>query len=321
MGDVILSTHIPKLLKSKYPDSQIDFLTFSSLSELFKYNPYVNNIIIFDKFKDKLFDFKNKILKNYGKYDIIFDLHKNFRSYFISFGLAGKIRRIKKNRLKKILLVKFKINLYRKIKLIPDLYKDVIQSNENSALEIWLEKDRLNSKYLPESNQINKIKTIAIAPGAKHFTKRWIPQYFSKLMNILKNHYNCRIILIGGSEDFDLCNQIISESEIEAENFAGKTNILQTAELLDKCELLITNDSGVMHIGAARQIPIVAIFGSTVKEFGFTPYNCNSIIIEKDLSCRPCTHIGTSNCKKGHFNCMKLITPEEVFEIISDKYN
>ena len=83
---------------------------------------------------------------------------------------------------------------------------------------------------------------------------------------------------------------------------------------------LLTNDTGLMHMAAAVGIPIVAIFGSTVKEFGFFPYRADATILENnDLWCRPCTHIGRKRCPLGHFNCMRKISVEQVYNEVRRK--
>ena len=133
---------------------------------------------------------------------------------------------------------------------------------------------------------------------------------------ILKSSINCEFIIIGGKDDFDICNYI--SNEINAVNYAGKTDIIETARLIDTSDLLITNDTGVMHIAAARQTPVAVIFGSTVQDFGFSPFRCPNIIIEKDISCRPCSHIGRNFCPLWHFNCMKTVTPQFAAEKILD---
>jgi heptosyltransferase-2 len=82
---------------------------------------------------------------------------------------------------------------------------------------------------------------------------------------------------------------------------------------MKSCSLIITNDSGLMHLASALKIPIVAIFGSTIKSFGFSPFGVKNIIVENNsLNCRPCSHIGRNNCPKKHFKCMKDVTPQLV---------
>src|SRR5690606_4857516 len=116
------------------------------------------------------------------------------------------------------------------------------------------------------------------------------------------------------SEDFELGEELRRISEEKVLNYCGKLSLLESAKEIDNCDLLITNDSGLMHLAAARKVPTLAIFGSTVPQFGFTPYGNRSEIVEIELDCRPCTHIGRDKCPKGHFNCMNLIDEDIILE-------
>jgi heptosyltransferase-2 len=97
-------------------------------------------------------------------------------------------------------------------------------------------------------------------------------------------------------------------------DFSGKLSLLETAALLDRADLLVTNDTGVMHMAAALKTPVVALFGPTSGQLGFTPFRAPSIVIEKDLGCRPCSYHGSRRCPKSHFNCMRFIESEEVID-------
>nr|MBP6673381.1 glycosyltransferase family 9 protein [Bacteroidota bacterium] len=107
-------------------------------------------------------------------------------------------------------------------------------------------------------------------------------------------------------------------SDQAVSNFAGEFTLLETAAAMEFCDVVVTNDSGLMHLAAAKQRKVVAVFGSTVQEFGFAPYGTEAVVIEnKTLDCRPCTHIGRKECPKGHFRCMTEITPESVYPSIA----
>ena len=93
---------------------------------------------------------------------------------------------------------------------------------------------------------------------------------------------------------------------------------LETAVILSRARAAVTNDSGLMHMATAVNIPVVAIFGSTVREFGFFPYRSKSTVMEnKQLSCRPCTHIGRKSCPKKHFKCMIEIKSDDVYQALN----
>lgn len=322
LGDVILTTHLPRLIKKKFPDAQLDYLVSKQYSQLLRYNPYISKVLEYDKSLPftkhllSMFSWFNQI-----NYDYIIDLQNNPRSLIFTFGKSTAIYRFPKHRLTKLLMIYFK---YRPnlIKSIPELYKDSIpflrDFDDNYGLEIWTKKDFESGYYFPHTRSISPIalKKIAIAPGAKHFTKRLPVSIFKQLIENLLQEFECKIILLGGREDIDLAKELVIDTKL-IENFVGEIDFISTAEILDDVELVVTNDSAVVHFASSRKIPVVQIFGSTVPEFGFTPYKVPFQIVElNDVKCRPCTHYGRLKCPRHHFNCMNKITPQKIFDAI-----
>lgn len=347
MGDVILSSPTARLIKKRFPDAQLDFVVSSSFIEVFRHNPHIDCVIEYNKTLSALRQRSvfAEYMKSCGlsKYDIIIDLQNNMRSWALTYGRGKIYLRIKKRRLHKLSLVYFKKALEKPARAIPDIYLSTLSrlgiNDDGSGLELWQSSESQLSDYPPASkNKIglltqdqeadrvafrenNNAKSlngsvIAMAPGAYHFTKRWKPERFAELVDMLAEKYNCEIILLGGAKDKEICGFIKERVKSRIFDYSGSTSILETAGTLDKCSMLITNDTGVMHIAAARRIPVVAIFGSTVTDFGFAPYRTKSIIVEADVPCRPCTHIGRSECPKGHFDCMNKISAEMVFRAV-----
>jgi heptosyltransferase-2 len=168
----------------------------------------------------------------------------------------------------------------------------------------------------PDPRLIKDEKYIGICPGAKHFTKRWPKEYFIELGKRLEST-GYKVVLFGGSEEVSICNEI--ESELKNALNLCNTSISQVGADMKMCRAIYTNDSGTMHLASALKVPVIAFFGSTVKEFGFYPYKAKSIELEnKNISCRPCTHIGRKSCPKIHFNCMKEIKPELAFNSLQN---
>lgn len=326
MGDIILTTALVRTLRKKFPQSIIDIVTSNKYSEVFINNPYITNLIEYDKKWNlkQIRNCKKQLLRNLdsNKYDIVIDLQNNLRSLIFRFNLAKHHLKVKKERIKKILLIKFKINLYKKIRFIPEKYLAAALPlgivEDDLGCEIWLSGETGKNQYPPElKNPLTSDNlVIGIAAGAHHATKRWPLEKFAELCNILYSAFGADIILLGGTDDKEICDKIVSLSTAPIQNCSGSKSILATAEILDRCSLLVSNDTGVMHIAAARKVPVVAIFGSTVPEFGFSPYRVENIIVQKELSCRPCTNIGRDKCPLGHFNCMNQIEVEDVMDAI-----
>ena len=125
-------------------------------------------------------------------------------------------------------------------------------------------------------------------------------------------------LFASGKSDRKICsalqNKIAGSIDLSNDNI-----LLQTAKDMQKCKIVVCNDSGLMHTATSIGVPVASIFGSTVREFGFAPFGVNNLVIENsELSCRPCTHIGRAKCKKKHFNCMMELTPQKVHKEIKD---
>jgi heptosyltransferase-2 len=316
-GDILLSTHIPKLIKMNYPEINISVLTTDIFCDIFKYNKSVDDIIPFNKNGNDVYSKINNLIKK-NNYDYIIDLQNNRKSNKIIEGIEkNKIAKYQKSNWKKFLLVHFGINPYKTITKVPDKYinttKQLLPLPKNNAC---LEFNFLKSTptILPPATKIR----IAIAPGAKHFTKCYPPEKYIELINLIHNCYDAEIVLMGAKEDETTSKYIESKSKIEYD-LTGQTSLLETAEVINSVDLVISNDSALMHVASSQNTPVIAIFGSTVEEFGFFPYNSKYIVVEdKTVKCRPCTHIGRSKCPKKHFSCMNNIKPENILKSIKE---
>ena len=144
----------------------------------------------------------------------------------------------------------------------------------------------------------------------------WPTEYYNELIEHLNSHKNIAIIIIGGNEEKELPIKVMDDIL----DLRGKTSLLEVTEVVSRADILVSNDSSPLHMGAAFDTFIIAIFGATVKELGFTPWTKNSIIIEnKELNCRPCGLHGGNSCPEKHFKCMLDIKPKVIYnEIIKN---
>ncbi|MCB9231523.1 MAG: glycosyltransferase family 9 protein [Bacteroidia bacterium] len=150
---------------------------------------------------------------------------------------------------------------------------------------------------------------VAMVLGGNFATKKWPAEYAAPLLNQLGQ----AVILFGGPAEAAEAGQIAADLQVPFLNAAGRFDLLTSAALLRKCRLSIANDTGFMHISAAFGLRTVSIWGNTVPEFGMYPYHTEHLILEeKGLACRPCSKLGHAACPKGHFDCMRRITPERV---------
>lgn len=306
LGDVLLSTPLIRTLRKKYR-SEVHFVVREEYQDLLTLNPHLKKLYHYSR-DEKLNKALSEELRK-QKFDVIIDLQNNLRSRILLSGVKGKTYRFYKSSWKKLLLVRLKLNKMKHLPQIPVRYASTVPDLhlDKEGLELFTtKKTSLNYK---------EIKYIGIAPGSRHFTKRWPSEYFIELAASL-NKEGYTIVLFGGRDDKEICNKISAELPGSI-NLSNDNDILQTYADMHHCTAVICNDSGLMHTAAAAGIPMLAIFGSTVKEFGFSPYRTKNLILEnKSLSCRPCTHIGRKECPLKHFKCMLEISPAEAYKML-----
>ena len=306
LGDILLTTPFLRAIKTQFPHIKIDMLIREEYVDVIKLNPYIDKKFLFKK-DDKNNNVLIEQLKN-NNYELVIDLQNNLRSKKVVSSLKTNNVKLDKRSFDKFLLVNFKVNKLKEAPQIPVRYSNTIQ-------KIKLDEQGLNLFTDKSANAeiIGKNNLIGFCPGARHFTKRWPKEYFIELGNKLtQNGYT--IVLFGGKIDKEICAELVNRIS-GAINLSNNDELLQTAADMKLCKAVICNDSGLMHTASAAGTKVIAIFGSTVKEFGFAPFNCSNLILENNsLTCRPCSHIGRSDCPKKHFDCMKDIKPEFVFE-------
>lgn len=329
IGDIVLTSPIIRAIKNSYNNSEVYFLTFENFKDTIIYNPKIDKKVLVSKkeIKGNLSSYLGSELKFLKEiyFDVIIDLQNNHYSKNIISNLNySNLYKINKRRLHKLSLIYFKKPLIKDFHIVNNYFSSFKNElgikSDNQGLEFWVEGE---TDYLSNKKEKENDLIISIAPGAAHKTKQWLPEYFVELINLLSNRYKnlLKIQLLGSTAERKVADYIEYNARVKINNFVDKTSLMETAKLIDNSNLLITNDTGLMHIAAARQTPIVAIFGSSVRELGFIPYKASFKIVEKTLWCRPCSHIGRNTCPLIHFNCMKQIRPEEVFLACVDLIN
>lgn len=307
-GDIILTSLFVRALRKRFPDGEITFLTRRAFLPLVEHSPHIDRVVALDDpaTLGRALALRKELLRE--NFDIVFDLHNSLRSRIVRFGLGKKRAVFRKPGLRKRLLVRFKINLLRPIVPIPERYLAVGEPyglhNDGLGLELFT-----GAIQSPLPDEL-PAPLIALAPGARHFTKRWPAERFAALGRLLLERHGGTILLLGGPDEIDTCREV--EEAIAGTgsvlNLAGRTTIPEAAAAIDRCAVVVGNDSALAHVAAARGVPVIAIFGSTVEEFGFAPYSEKAVIVRNsDLPCRPCTTIGRSECPLGHFRCMTEI--------------
>lgn len=310
IGDIILTTPLVRRLRRTFPAAQIDYLVKPAFKSLLAQNPYINTLLTLDQTGEL------------ATYDIIIDLQNNFRSKRLRSRKAKEIYFYQKQNWKKLLLVKFKINLFKAFKPVPERYIEAAEAlelkDDGLGCELFTGKD---DQQFAAKEFTSSLPKLAVCYGAKHFTKQFPAEKFSHVLNELLARHEIEVLLLGGKEDAALGEKIFSriEKKDRVKDFSGKCSLMETAALLSQADAVLTNDTGLMHMASAFGKPMVVLFGSSVEEFGFAPYRVPSRILQvSGLACRPCSHIGRSSCPKKHFKCMNGISDASVIQAVEE---
>lgn len=304
MGDIVLTTPLLRVLKKNYPDAEIHYIVREAYADVLRFNPYIDKL-----WTVKKSPFEAKELLSL-KFDYFIDLHKNQRSklFFLNF-LQASYSTFPKLNLKKFFLTQFKINL------LPD--RHIVDRYFEALKKFNLTYDGEGLDFFFPSNfeQPITIKPyVAVALGGTYNTKKYpIPQWLEVL-----NMLSLPVVLLGGKSEEAEGEFLAQNSKNKAYNFCGKLSILESALYIKEAEVVISHDTGLMHIAAAFRKPLVSIWGNTVPAFGMYPlypedFQQRSIIVEiKNLTCRPCSKLGYKHCPRKHFKCMKNISAAQI---------
>lgn len=309
LGDIILTQAVVAALRRNYPNCRITF----ACKEAFKgiVQMMGSNIEVLC-WREKLSFFKD--LRE-QEYDAVFDLHGKLASHLITlFAKARKKYRYHKQRKLREQIVKHEtdeaisstVDLYFSAltELLPDagweppkLYPHLLSSDEVSLPPEWEGK-----------------RVIAIFAGAAHFTKTYPLAQYRDLLCLAKEEW--RFIFLGSEAEKELSEAIRGSFEAISINQCGAYDLVSLASLLQNVDLVISSDSGPMHLAAALGCRQIAIFGSTHPRLGFAPLNPKAEVLCADLPCQPCTLHGRESCPLEHWDCMTQISPQMLFEAV-----
>ncbi len=304
IGDIVLTTPVVRCAKNQIPGVEIHFLTKLSMKDLVIGNPNIDHFHFLDENLDKTIATLKEI-----PFDYIIDLHHNIRTWKIKKALGVPAFSYKKLSLQKWLYAKLKLNFLPNTHVC-DRCIDTLQhfkvTNDGQGLDYFFPKDySFKVANLPTSHQAG---FIAFVIGASYFNKKMTVQKWIELAKQI----NKPIVLIGGKEDMTSANEITAAAPHFIYNATGKYDLKESASIIQMAQVVVSHDTGFLHVAAAFKKPTITIWGATSPALQFEAYypavsttpHYNSIV--PSLTCQPCSKQGESKCPQGHFACMRL---------------
>lgn len=299
IGDVVLTSPVVRMLATQIPNADIHYVTKQSFTSLVEYNPHISKIHVFT---DNLHQLVLKLKQE--NFDYIIDLHNNIRSGRLRRKLGVKSLVYHKYSFEKWLYSAFRIDRLPRTHVVEKFLQAISKlniRNDGQGLDYYFPPD-LEVPVLPEDFIAGGYFIIALGaahkgkqcPAAKHL------EYITRV--------NGNFVLIGGENDRYLAEDLLNGLPVEKSgrviNLCGRTGLHESASLIQNCTALITNDSGMMHIGAALGKKIISLWGQTIPEFGMYPYKpaAGSEILQPEMSRRnrKISKLGNKPVGKSH---------------------
>lgn len=325
IGDVIAITPSIRALKQKFPNANIDVMLRPSMADVLVGNPNIRNILTYDK-QDFEKRFSSMIKGIKGRYDLAVLLHPgiDIGNYRIS-KLLKNARIPFRIGCTKVGLLEGKgffmhrktkptFKLRHKIEDNLDVVRIIRADTSDKRLELYTTKEA--EQYIDElfkkEGITKKDFVVAIHAAPQHKTHEWVTERFANIADELTGRYNSKIIFTGVQKDKEYNQKIINLMKNKAINLAGKTDIKQFFSVIKRADLIISVDTSAMHVAAAFNKPIIALFGAGNPKI-WRPYCKNSIVIFKEKE--RCTSCMKHKCKKN-YQCMKAITERDVLNAV-----
>ena len=318
IGDAIMSTPAVRSVRKNFPHAFISILAKPWVAPVFEASPYIDEVIIYDgNGHHKGFPGKLRLAKKLRTFhfDAAILLQNAIEAAMIMF-FAGIPVRIGFNTDGRTLLLTHSVRCTKEIKsrhqtqYYPEILTGTGLSTDGFGLDLFIDKKfQFQANDLLTKHRLNPDgRMIGINPGATYGTaKRWFPERFAELCNRIGNLDDFQFVIFGGPGDESLGEEIQRQITWPCISLCGQTSLQEAMALIQKCCLFITNDSGLMHVAAALDVPQIAIFGST-DPITTSPASPYSHMVRVPTPCSPCLK---PDCPTDH-RCMKAITVDMV---------
>jgi ADP-heptose:LPS heptosyltransferase len=325
-GDIVQAVGVPAAFLSTYRGARVDWLVREDYANLLRSQPLISSVISFER---KL-GFLGLVALSWrlarDNYTHVYDAHSNIRSRIVVLVFRAqrylsllvssgqkrqslKICRRSKERLARWLFFRFRA------KTLPQPYKGAesfIRPLAKWQIPVSLPPGPLFSYNAKLPDKVQALLTplprprIALAPSAAWQMKRWPIEHWKRLIELL---HGVHFVVLGGPEDGFLGDIAASASD-RVVNLAGKVSLLENALILQQVDLVVANDTGILHVADQMERPTLALIGPTA--FGY-PSHMSSQILEIELACKPCSKDGSGRCKNSLYQrCLVELTPERV---------
>lgn len=317
MGDIVLATAVVEAIAKDSPQTAVEFLLKKRFSGILEGQPHISRLWLLDERGEHrgvrgLLLFIQEIQRE--RFDLVIDLQDNFRSRLISHCLRAE------NKLRWDKLA-WRRRLWAWLGVKPRATRPVFRRYLDTLHPLGLDTEGSRPRLyvaMKNSSGLPPEGFVALAPGAHWPAKRWPREYFVSLAQMILEETGLSIVVVGSAEDRALGAEISKPFPTRMMDLCGRLGLKELREVVARARVLVTNDTGPMHLAEALGVPVLAFFGPTVREFGFAPWRPESRVLEVTLNCRPCSLHGGRVCPRKHFRCLRGITPRQAWDSLRE---
>ncbi len=317
LGDILMTTAMIRAVRTRFPTARIDFAVREDFFGLVEHNPHLDRVWTIKRGggMKALRDLGHDLAREH--YDLIYDAHRSLRSRFLMAQVPAKHKvTYAKHYLARSLALTLKFpRLTDRTRMLERFIEPLAEFGvkyDGRGPEFVVTNQQAESAILKFADARDGEKFVGIVPTAQWEGKRWAATRFHELVKRLSLE-NQRVLIFGGKSDIFCADIAAGLSPDKVINLQGKTSLAESAYWLSRCSVVVANDTGLMHLADALGVPTVVIFGPTSGELGCLPFHPQSITIEPQLWCRPCSKNGEAPCIRGKRICLETTQVDEVF--------
>ena len=321
LGDVVLATAAARELKRLRPGVRVVFAAKAAFAPILEGQPDIDEVWVLDQ--GGFLGLLKRVRAE--RFDLVLDLHSSLRSRALSALSGAPVTRWQSFGLNRRLRVSAPFLSLAEPAPVATRYAQAAARALGEAwappaplprLEVASEAAAWAGDWLHQQGWVAGQKLLAVAPGAAWATKRWRPEHLAQCLAMVSEFDKVRFVLLGSPKEAALIDEVLGfmkkgrANALRADHATG--DLRRLASLIRRCDHFLGHDSGPMHVAEALGVPITALFGPTVRAFGFYPQGEGHTVFERDLACRPCSVHGSERCPLGHHDCMETLEPFEV---------
>jgi heptosyltransferase-2 len=315
IGDLLQLTPVIRALKEKYRDARISLVVSSpATASLFRHNPHVHETIVYDKRGEhrslvSLLGLRRRLRR--ARYDMVLNFQRSNLKVWLLASAAFPCRLLVYHKAKDR-VVHAVVN---HLEVVAPLGIDPRTADRRLELDFGTDDGLLVNTFIAKEG-LNGRPLVALNLGASHSVNRWPVDHFADLTGRLSRELGASVLLVGGGTDRELADAVLARLSTSVVDLVGHTSLLQLGAVLRHCAVVVSGDTGPMHIATAVGTRVVALFGAADPARTGPVGEGHRVIQARDVACVPCRSRKCAN--NLYLECMKKITVEEVFLAVSE---